>query len=111
MSELLEKAVARLKSLPRDEQDIMASLILDEIENEHGWDESFTKSAEILARMAQKAMVEYHVGLTEELDLDRLWSQGLHRISEDCLLIYPAMLKLRQRRHTKSLWITQTIQV
>lgn len=41
MTELLETAIARLKTLPTDEQDAIATLILDELEEEQQWDKSF----------------------------------------------------------------------
>jgi len=72
MSKLLEQAVEKLKSLPQEDQDALASLILDEIEDEDNWCKSFSDSSDILAKMAEKAMMEYQAGLTKELDPDRL---------------------------------------
>lgn len=34
MTELLEKAISKLKALPTDEQNAIASLILDELEDD-----------------------------------------------------------------------------
>jgi hypothetical protein len=72
MTELLETAIARLKTLPTDEQDAIATLILDELEEEQRWDESFARSPDLLAKLAAEAMVEYRSGKTQELDPETL---------------------------------------
>ena len=72
MTELLEQAIARLKTLPTDKQDAIATLILEEIEDERRWDESFARSPNLLAKLAAEAMVEYRAGKTQELDPEML---------------------------------------
>ena len=72
MTELLEQAIAQLKTLPTDKQDAIATLILEEIEDERRWDESFARSPDLLAKLAAEAMVEYRAGKTQELDPDLL---------------------------------------
>ncbi|MCY7276078.1 MAG: hypothetical protein LH702_20645 [Phormidesmis sp. CAN_BIN44] len=64
MTELLEQAIARLKTLSTDKQDAIATLILEEIEDERRWDESFARSPDLLAKLAAEAMVEYRAGKT-----------------------------------------------
>ncbi|NJM19017.1 MAG: hypothetical protein HC836_12310 [Richelia sp. RM2_1_2] len=59
MTERLEKAIARLKALPTDKQDAIATLILEELEDDEQWDESFTRSPDLLAKLAAEAMAEY----------------------------------------------------
>lgn len=44
MTNLLEKAIARIEQLPTAQQDAIAALILDEIEDEERWDEAFARS-------------------------------------------------------------------
>jgi hypothetical protein len=68
MTELLESAIARLKTLPPDEQDAIAAIILEELEDEIRWDEAFAGSQDILAKLAGEAMAEYHAGKTQELN-------------------------------------------
>lgn len=41
MTELLEHAISRLKTLPSSEQDAIARLILEELEDERRWDMNF----------------------------------------------------------------------
>ncbi|UBF30796.1 hypothetical protein K9N68_39780 (plasmid) [Kovacikia minuta CCNUW1] len=72
MTELLEAAIARLKTLPIDKQDAIATLILEEIEEEQRWDESFARSPDLLAQLAAEAMAEYRAGKTQELDPETL---------------------------------------
>lgn len=72
MTELLEQAIAKLKTLPIDEQDAIAALILEELEEEHRWDESFARSPDLLAKLAAEAMAEHRAGKTQELDPETL---------------------------------------
>jgi hypothetical protein len=72
MTELLEQAIAKLKTLPLDEQDSIAAMILAELEDERRWDESFARSPDLLAKLAAEAMAEYRAGDTQELDPETL---------------------------------------
>ena len=72
VTELLERAIARLQTLPESEQNAIASIILEEIEDERLWDESFSRSPNVLAELAASAMAEYHAGETQELDPETL---------------------------------------
>jgi hypothetical protein len=72
MTELLERAIAQLKTLPTDRQDAIAAMILEELEDERRWDEAYANSPDILAKLAASAMAEYHAGKTEELDPETL---------------------------------------
>ncbi|MBR8827963.1 MAG: hypothetical protein DSM107014_08695 [Gomphosphaeria aponina SAG 52.96 = DSM 107014] len=68
MNNLLEKAISKLKTLPSDQQEAVARMILEEIEDERQWDESFAHSPDLLAQLAAEAMAEYRAGKTQELD-------------------------------------------
>ncbi|MBL1179103.1 hypothetical protein [Pantanalinema sp. GBBB05] len=72
MTELLEAAIARLKTLPTDKQDAIATLILEELEEEQRWDDSFARSPDLLAKLAAEAMAEHQAGKTQELDPEML---------------------------------------
>ena len=72
MTKLLEEAITKLKILPQNEQNAMASIILDELEDESRWDKSFANSPDLLAKLAGEAMEEYHAGKTQELDPETL---------------------------------------
>ena len=71
MTELLRQAIAKLQTLSKNEQNAIASLILEELEDEQRWDDSFSRSPDVLAKLAASAMAEYHAGETQELDLNR----------------------------------------
>ena len=72
MTELLERAIATLQTLAESEQNAIAAMILEEIENDRRWDESFSRSPNILAKLAASAMAEYRAGKTQELDPETL---------------------------------------
>ncbi|HBK22079.1 MAG TPA: hypothetical protein DEF27_00705 [Oscillatoriales bacterium UBA8482] len=72
MTELLECVIARLKTLPSSQQDAIATMILEELEDERRWDESFTRSPDLLSKLAAEAMAEYRAGKTQELDPETL---------------------------------------
>ena len=71
MTALLEKAINRINALPPEEQDAVASLILEEIESEKRWDELFAGSQEQLAQIAGQAIADYKAGKTKPLDPER----------------------------------------
>ena len=58
MTKLLNEALERVSALPDDEQDAIASIILEEIKDEARWRASFAKSQEALARLADQARPE-----------------------------------------------------
>ncbi len=68
MTQLLERAVAELAKLPDDEQDAMAALLLEEIAAEKQWAESFSKSQDTLAQLAEEARQDLHAGRTTPLE-------------------------------------------
>ena len=71
MTALLEKAMNQINALPPEEQDAVASLILEEIESEKRWDELFAGSQGQLAHLAEQAISEYKAGKTKPLDPER----------------------------------------
>ena len=80
MTELLKQAIEKVKTLKEAEQDAIAkpvrstiaTLILEEIEDEARWDESFAKSHDVLAHLAQAALAEDRAGKTHDLDPETL---------------------------------------
>jgi hypothetical protein len=74
MTSLMEQAIAVASRLTEDEHDAIASIILREIESEARWDQLFAdpKSADLLSRLADKAMSELQVGKVRTLDLELL---------------------------------------
>jgi hypothetical protein len=74
MSELMEQAIQKVKQLPEQDQESIASIILQEIESEQRWQELFARpeSADLLSRMADKALAEARAGRARKLDVNEL---------------------------------------
>lgn len=69
MTLLLEKAIERVSELPAKRQNVLARLILAEVDAEAQWDESFSSSQHELADMADAALSEHRAGKTRKLNL------------------------------------------
>lgn len=72
MTKLLEQAMAAVENLPAEQQDLLASWLLAEIEAEDAFDRAIDASVEKLTLMAAQAIEENRANLTIELDPDRL---------------------------------------
>ena len=72
MTELLEQAIEHLKNLDASRQDAIATLIMEELEDEAKWDAAFAGSQDLLADLAAEAMAEYNSGQTEVLNPETL---------------------------------------
>ena len=68
MTELLEKAFAEASKLPQEAQDMLAKMLLDDLAAEEKWDETFAKTQDKLAVLADEALAEYRSGRTKELE-------------------------------------------
>lgn len=65
MTELLEKAFAEAAKLPQEAQDMLAKMLLDDLAAEERWDETFARSQDKLALLADEALTEYQNGKTK----------------------------------------------
>jgi hypothetical protein len=72
MTELLEQVITKLKTLPESEQDVIATMVLEELEDDMKWEKAFARSEDMLAKLAAEAMTEYREGKTQELDPETL---------------------------------------
>jgi hypothetical protein len=74
MSQLMEQAIQKARELPERDQEAIASIILQEIESEHRWEELFARpeSAELLSRLADEALAEARAGRARKLDVNEL---------------------------------------
>lgn len=68
MTKQLESAISRVSGLPEEEQDVIASVILQELESEERWRVAFESSQDQLANLAREAREEYRAGKTKPLD-------------------------------------------
>jgi hypothetical protein len=64
MSSLWEKALEKVVTLPLDEQDAIASQILDTLADEEAWKQRFHAKRDVIRRMALEAMQEDDKGET-----------------------------------------------
>ena len=72
MGKLFEQFVAEASRLPEDEQEAFAAAMLAELASELRWDGLFSRSQDLLAKMAEEARQEYRAGQTEPLDAEKL---------------------------------------
>ncbi len=74
MSQLMEQAFLKARELPEQDQEAIASIILQEIESEKRWEDLFARpeSADLLSRLADEAIVEARAGRTRKLDVNEL---------------------------------------
>ena len=67
MTRLLKKAMSEVEKLPESEQDAVAALVLEELASEQRWTESFSKSQDTLAKLAEQALADHAAGRTKPL--------------------------------------------
>ena len=72
MTELLKQAIQKIENLSDEEQNAIATIILEELEDEMKWEQSFANSHDLLAELAAEAMAEYKAGETQVLDPETL---------------------------------------
>jgi hypothetical protein len=72
MTRALDAAIAKLSTLPADEQDRIAQWLLDELRDEEHWARQFSTSQDALSRLAAEARAERAAGRATELDPDKL---------------------------------------
>jgi hypothetical protein len=76
MTELLEQAITKLKTMSASEQDSIAAMILEELADDLRWDKLFSRSPDLLAQLAATAMTEHHASKTQELNPEMLSSRA-----------------------------------
>lgn len=72
MTELLRKAFEEADRLPEKDQNDLAGRLLEEIDSERRWSQTFARSGSTLARLADEALAEHRTGEAQDLDPDRL---------------------------------------
>ncbi len=68
MTGLLEKALQRIEALSSEDQDALASQILETLDDEEAWTRQFREKPEVLRSLAQEAIDEHRRGETRPLD-------------------------------------------
>ena len=72
MTQLLQQAFTEAAKLPELQQNVFANWILAELKSEQRWQESFAKSKDLLAQLADEAVAEHRLGRTLPLDPEQL---------------------------------------
>ena len=72
MTRALDAAIARLATLPAEEQDRVANWLLEELRDEEHWNRQFATSQDALAKLAAEAGADHAAGHTSELDPEKL---------------------------------------
>jgi len=72
MTRALDTAIAKLTTLPADEQDRIAQWLLEELRDEEHWARQFAASQSTLSKLAAEARAERAAGRATELDPDKL---------------------------------------
>ena len=72
MTKLIEKAIAELGKLSSEKQDVIAQVILDELEDEQLWEAAFASSQDQLAKLAKKVHQDIQSGRVKPLGFDDL---------------------------------------
>ena len=68
MTGLLEEALRRVESLSREEQDAIASQIMETLDDEETWTRSFREKPAVLRSLAREALEEHRRGDTRPFD-------------------------------------------
>ena len=68
MTTVLEAALAQVAKLPPEEQDVLATLLLDEMQSEQRWAKTLAESQAVLKSLAAEALAEHRAGKTKSLD-------------------------------------------
>ena len=68
MTSVLEAALAQVAKLPPEEQDVLATLLLDEMQSEQRWAKTLAESQSVLKSLAAEALAEHRAGNTKSLD-------------------------------------------
>lgn len=64
MTQLLDEALAKVAQLSPEQQDAIAELIPEELEDEQHWDAAFARSQDALARLADQVRADIRAGRT-----------------------------------------------
>ena len=72
MTRALDAVVAKLATLPAEEQDRIAQWLLDELRDDENWTRRFTNSQDALSKLAAEARADLAAGRATELDPDKL---------------------------------------
>jgi hypothetical protein len=68
MTQALSAAVASAAKLPEEEQNVLAAILLEEMESEERWSALFSGSQNLLEQMANDAIQDFQAGRVQPID-------------------------------------------
>lgn len=72
MTPLLKKVLDEVYKLRPEEQDAIAAVILEELEDERQWQEAFAESQDKLVQLARKVRADIKAGRIKSMGIDEL---------------------------------------
>lgn len=72
MTPLLEKVLSEVYKLQPEEQDAIAAVILEELEDERQWQKAFAESQDKLTQLARKVRADIEAGRVKDMGIDEL---------------------------------------
>ena len=72
MTQLLEHAIGEARKLTDAEQDALAALILEELDDDRRWDEAFINSQDQLSKLAAKVRRDIAAGRVRDGGIEKL---------------------------------------
>ncbi len=75
MTPLLKKVLSEVYKLQPEEQDAIAAVILEELEDERQWQETFAESQDKLAQLARKVRADIKAGRIKNMGIDEFDSK------------------------------------
>ena len=73
MGQLLERAIEEARKLSEEDQETLAWVMLEEIDDQRRWDELFSRPpSPALERMMEEALEDHRAGRTEPLDPEKI---------------------------------------
>jgi len=72
MTELFERAVAEVSKRTVIQQNMIAAMILEELADEEQWENTFARSQNQLAKLADKVREDFKRGRVKEMGFDEL---------------------------------------
>jgi hypothetical protein len=76
MTELLEQAVSKMSQLSAIRQNAIATMILEELDDETQWEMAFAQSQDKLAKLAEKTRQDIKKGRVKKMGFDELFRIG-----------------------------------
>lgn len=68
MTQQLDAVIEKIRTLPDDEQDMLATILQDELEDTERWRQRFASTQPQLSRLAAKVRADITAGRTEPVD-------------------------------------------